>query len=159
MKKKQPIVHDGVVYLPDGTEYLFTKANRDINGNRRYFVSWMALGLPKYESTPLTRRAGLKKVKTKAFGGGFMFQCASGDLIRAAEFFHGLGLRRANPDSATLIQAAESTIDKAIESALKSGVRVAYVIQSLAHALRAGSIQSSRVHGQIRTLDQLADKI
>jgi hypothetical protein len=90
---KKATVKDGFVTLADGTEYQFTKGGS--NGNRLYYVSWLALGLPAYESTALTREAGLKKVKTKAFGGGFSFQCSTGQLIKQAEFFHSLGLHRA----------------------------------------------------------------
>lgn len=95
-KMKKASEKDGLVILPDGTEYVFTHNGWDRNGNRRYLVSWLALGLPKYEATATTREAGLRKFTGKRYGGGFSFQCggSSSELIKQAEFFHSLGLRR-----------------------------------------------------------------
>ena len=50
------------------------KINNDFNGNPRYLVSWMALGLDSYKPTKLTRKAGLSKYRGKQFSGGFVFQ-------------------------------------------------------------------------------------
>lgn len=55
-------------------EYTLFKAKHDANGNPRYVVSWLALGLPKYEASYITRAAGLKLYRGKDFGGGFIFQ-------------------------------------------------------------------------------------
>jgi hypothetical protein len=157
---KKATEKDGLVILPDGTEYQFWKAkNRDVNGNSRHYVSWMALGLPRYEATAVTRRAGLKKMKTKEFGGGFIFQSGNGDLIAKAEFFHSLGLHRPNPDPRTLTAIAESQIDKALESAIAAKVRPGYILQSLAHALRPKSKNGVLLRGFIRHIEEIADKI
>ena len=53
------------------------RVNNDINGNPRYVVSWLSLGLPEYKSTKKTRDAGLKIYRGKDFGGGFVFQSYS----------------------------------------------------------------------------------
>lgn len=50
------------------------RVNNDINGNPRYVISWLDLGLDKYESTKLTRSLGLSIYRGKDFGGGFVFQ-------------------------------------------------------------------------------------
>ena len=49
------------------------KHTSDVNGNPRYIVSWLELGLPDYVATAKTRRAGLRKFTGQAFGGGFIF--------------------------------------------------------------------------------------
>jgi len=51
-----------------------TRITNDINGNPRYVVHYLALGLPEYKATNKTRRAGLTKYRGKSFGGGFVFQ-------------------------------------------------------------------------------------
>lgn len=45
----------------------------DINGNPRYFVHYLALGLKSYSSTAKTRKAGLRIFHGRAFGGGYTF--------------------------------------------------------------------------------------
>lgn len=50
------------------------RVSNDANGNPRYVISWLALGLPAYQATSLTRKAGLRKHQTREFGGGFAFQ-------------------------------------------------------------------------------------
>ena len=37
-------------------------------------MSWLALDLPSYEATKVTRSAGLSIYRGKSFGGGFVFQ-------------------------------------------------------------------------------------
>jgi hypothetical protein len=81
-----------LIKTPAGSEYKFTRTTNDGNGNPRYIVSWLALGLPAYQANDKTRRAGLRKYSGKAFGGGFVFQ--SYNLERSAEFFESLGLYR-----------------------------------------------------------------
>lgn len=81
------------VRTKSGIEYEFTRTTNDVNGNGRYIVHFLALGLKSHEATKATRRAGLKKYNGRAYGGGFIFQ-ASGDLERQAEFFEELGLHR-----------------------------------------------------------------
>jgi len=54
--------------------YELVKANRDVNGNPRYIISFIALGLEKYETSKEIKQCGLKKYRGKLFGGGFIFQ-------------------------------------------------------------------------------------
>jgi hypothetical protein len=49
------------------------KYTSDNNGNPRYIVHWLEIGLPDYVATAKTRKAGLRKIKCRAFGGGFIF--------------------------------------------------------------------------------------
>ena len=67
------------------------KVNNCVNGNPRYVVSFMALGLPTYESTKKTREAGLKIYRGRDFGGGFVFTSYNTeyDLERILEILHG----------------------------------------------------------------------
>lgn len=51
----------------------FKKVKPDANGNPRYVISYIALGLDAYESTRKTRAAGLRKYRGRDFGGGFVF--------------------------------------------------------------------------------------
>ena len=75
-----------------GSEYLFYKTSRDVSGNPRYIVSFMALGMLKYRSTKLTRLAGLRKYSGKQFGGGFVF--TSHNLQIEANHFEQMHLCR-----------------------------------------------------------------
>lgn len=45
------------------------RINNDVNGNPRYIVHFLDLGLKKYCNIK-----GLKKYRGKAFGGGYVFQ-------------------------------------------------------------------------------------
>lgn len=67
------------------------KVAHDTNGNPRYVVSFLALGLPTYESTAKTRAAGLKKYRGKDFAGGFVFSSFSveNDLREILKTLHG----------------------------------------------------------------------
>lgn len=49
------------------------RTTNDINGNPRYIVSWLSLGLDSYKATDKTRKAGLSIYRGKSFGGGFVF--------------------------------------------------------------------------------------
>ena len=51
--------------------YLFTN---DVNGNPRYLVHFLAIGLADHVATDKTRKAGLRIFHGRAFGGGFVFQ-------------------------------------------------------------------------------------
>lgn len=56
-------------------EYDVFKMKNDVNGNPRYIIHFLDLGLEEYEPTNLTRKAGLAiRRNFKAFGGGFVFQ-------------------------------------------------------------------------------------
>lgn len=51
------------------------RTTNDVNGNPRYIIHFLALGLKDHESTTKTRRAGFRKLPNcRAFGGGFTFQ-------------------------------------------------------------------------------------
>ena len=47
------------------------RINNDYNGNPRYIVHFLDIGLKKYISLPKT---GFKKYRGKNFGGGYVFQ-------------------------------------------------------------------------------------
>lgn len=51
-----------------------TQTTNDTNGNPRYIVHFLSLGLHDYASTKATREAGMKKHIGKSYGGGFVFQ-------------------------------------------------------------------------------------
>ncbi len=70
--------------------YNFYRIGNDINGNPRYVVSWLSLGLRNYASNNLTKKAGLRKYKSKLFGGGFVF--TSYNIQSDAMYFESLGL-------------------------------------------------------------------
>jgi len=81
------------IITKNGNTYTFTrKKYLDVNGNPLYFVHYLDLGLDKYESTKLTRKAGLRKFTGKEYGGGFTFQ--SYNIADHANFFESLGLFR-----------------------------------------------------------------
>lgn len=63
-----------LVQLSNGKEIEVKRTNNDINGNPRYLVHFLALGLKDYKATSKTRKAGLTIYKGKSFGGGFVFQ-------------------------------------------------------------------------------------
>lgn len=50
------------------------RVNNNVNGNPRYVISWLSLGLDNYQATDKTRKAGLSIYRGKQFGGGFVFQ-------------------------------------------------------------------------------------
>lgn len=72
-------------------DYTFNRIDNDTNGNPRYVVHWLNLGLNDYEATPLTRKAGLSKYRAKWYGGGFVF--TSYNLESTANWFNSLGLK------------------------------------------------------------------
>ena len=62
------------ITLEDGRETaVYRHPELDVNGNPRYFIHFMELGLDDYVSTKETRKAGLKKYKGRLFGGGYIF--------------------------------------------------------------------------------------
>lgn len=73
-----------------GKEYTFYRTKNDWNGNPRYVVSWLTLGLPDYKHNKETRKAGLSIYRGKDFGGGFVFQ--SYNTREMAEYFERHGL-------------------------------------------------------------------
>lgn len=75
----------------DVKEIQLHRINSDANGNPRYVVHYLALGLPDYESTKKTRAAGLKMYRGRDFGGGFVFTSYNTDydLERILEVLHG----------------------------------------------------------------------
>jgi hypothetical protein len=50
------------------------RIDNDVNGNPRYIIHYLTLGLDNYEATDKTRALGLSKYRGKQFGGGFVFQ-------------------------------------------------------------------------------------
>lgn len=67
------------------------RVKNDGNGNPRYVVHYLALGLTTYESTKKTRAAGLKLYRGRDFGGGFVFSSYNTEytLERILEVLHG----------------------------------------------------------------------
>ena len=59
---------------PEGEQIRVYRTNNDVNGNPRYIVHFLDLGLKDYFGTNKTRNAGLKMYRGKDFGGGFVFQ-------------------------------------------------------------------------------------
>ena len=56
-------------------EYNWHRINRDSNGNPRYVIHWLDLGLPTYEEAlTAARKVGGRKYHNKSFGGGIAFQ-------------------------------------------------------------------------------------
>jgi hypothetical protein len=55
-------------------EYRIYHIDSVSNGAPRYVIWFGSLGLPKYESSDLTRECGLKKYRAKWFGGGYVFE-------------------------------------------------------------------------------------
>lgn len=60
------------VKTKSGKIYEFTRIKNDVNGNPRYLVSWLALGLSGYNDG--LSQFGLYKYRGKDFGGGYVFQ-------------------------------------------------------------------------------------
>jgi len=50
----------------------FERVPHDVNGNPRFVVHFLQLGLHTYASTPQTRKAGLSLYRAKWYGGGFV---------------------------------------------------------------------------------------
>lgn len=81
-----------IIKTDKGNQYTFYRTNNDVNGNPRYIVHFIDLGLELYEChrTPKTLGTGLSKYRGKDFGGGYVFQ--SYNLKHSAEYFESLGL-------------------------------------------------------------------
>ena len=60
-------------YKINGNDIQVTRIDNDINGNPRFVVHYLSLGLQEYESTKQTRAVGLRRYKAKQYGGGFVF--------------------------------------------------------------------------------------
>ena len=67
------------------------RIDSDYYGNPRYVIHFLSLGLKDYESSKLTRKAGLKVYRGKWFGGGFVMQSYSieRDIERVLEILKG----------------------------------------------------------------------
>lgn len=50
------------------------RIDNSINGNPRYVVHYLSLGLNSTRPTDKTREVGLSKYRGKQFGGGFVFE-------------------------------------------------------------------------------------
>ncbi len=67
------------------TEYNWHRINSDINGNPRYVLHWLALGLATYEQAlTAARKVEGRKYHNKSFGGGIAFQSYSLSETEAA---------------------------------------------------------------------------
>lgn len=67
--------YTATIKTTEGTQEISVyRIDNDVNGNPRYLVHFLSLGLEDYVSTKLTRQAGLKIYRGKQFGGGFVFQ-------------------------------------------------------------------------------------
>lgn len=58
----------------DGEQVKVYRIDNDVNGNPRYVIHFLDLGLKEYAANDLTRKAGLKIYRAKWFGGGFVTQ-------------------------------------------------------------------------------------
>lgn len=74
----------------NGNTYDFWAIDNDVNGNPRYLVHFLQLGLKSFNGTKETRAVGLKVYKGKMFGGGFVFTSYS--LEQSAKWFEDKGL-------------------------------------------------------------------
>ena len=73
-----------------GNTYTFTRTTNDANGNPRYIIHFLDLGLEEYASNETTRQAGLSLYRGKSYGGGFV--CQSYNLEGEAQWFEKLSL-------------------------------------------------------------------
>lgn len=81
-----------IIKTDKGNQYTFHRIpGYDTNGNARYLVHFLTLGLRAHQANATTRKAGLRIYHGKLFGGGFSFQ-GGGSLKTDAEFFESLGL-------------------------------------------------------------------
>jgi hypothetical protein len=101
-----------------GNVYSFHKTTRDVNGNPRYIVSFLSLGLKTFAPTTETKKAGLKIYRGKSFGGGFIFE--SFNIQATAEFFDECGLGRPDPTFKTRAkkQVSKQEIENTIAGVL-----------------------------------------
>jgi len=57
------------------TKYNWTRVQNDNNGNPRYVVSWLELGVKSYDAAlNLARSIGGKKFHNRQYGGGIVFR-------------------------------------------------------------------------------------
>jgi hypothetical protein len=61
----------------NGNEIEIYRVNNCVNGNPRYVIHWLTLGLDDYASSQLTRSLGLSLYRAKWFGGGLVFSSYS----------------------------------------------------------------------------------
>lgn len=65
-----------MVKLNNGEEITVYKINNDVNGNPRFVVHFLSLGLKDYVS--ISKETGLQKYRAKWFGGGYVFSTYRG---------------------------------------------------------------------------------
>lgn len=76
-----------------GTKYTFYRTKNDVNGNPRYIVHFLDLGLSVHQALNRYKPGrGLSRYTGQDFGGGYVFQ--SYNLQHSAEFFESEGLKR-----------------------------------------------------------------
>jgi len=57
----------------NGEDITVHRVDNDINGNPRFVIHFLTLGLKDYEATRKTVEYGLSKYRAKWYGGGFVF--------------------------------------------------------------------------------------
>lgn len=77
-----------IIVNVNGQEIKVVRIDNDVNGNPRYLVHFLSLGLKEYRSSVLTKKAGLKIYRSKKVGGCFVFQ--SYDVKSDLEYMLGV---------------------------------------------------------------------
>ena len=67
-------VSNEIIVTVNGEEYTVNSINNDVNGNARYVMHYLALGIEDYDRVG---RYGLKKYRGKWYGGGVVFQAVN----------------------------------------------------------------------------------
>lgn len=83
---------NGFVVNLKGSYVQVFRISNDVNGNPRYLIHYLNLGLEIYESTKQTRKAGFKIYRGKNFDGGFVFSSYSveSDINQMYKMLHGM---------------------------------------------------------------------
>ena len=81
-----------VIFAHKEKEYSISafRIHNNVNGNPRYVVHFLDLGMESYQTSNLTRKAGIIPYRGKWFGGGFVFSSYSleRDLKRIVEILN-----------------------------------------------------------------------
>ena len=67
-------VSNEIIVTVDGMEYTVNSINNDVNGNARYVIHYLALGIDNYGDVS---KYGFKKYRAKWYGGGIVFQAVN----------------------------------------------------------------------------------
>lgn len=71
------IANTETIYTNGGRSFTFYRIDNDTNGNPRYVVHFLTLGIELADygkRTPKIKRSGLAVYRAKWFGGGYVFQ-------------------------------------------------------------------------------------